>query len=123
MTGVSRQFMRMVLMVLLFQFLSPAFFTIVTQRGNLQQDNHGISVHAHHSSIVLPQLLKEKDESETEFKASAVADILNFVPLIDFTNHSFVLAQLHTSRLRSFVFHDRINHQPPLFTLHSVYII
>ena len=121
MAGISRQLMRIVLIALLFQFLSPAFFSVVTQNGSMNEDNHGVVVHTHHSSIVIPQLLKEKDETE-EYKAD-ILDLVDFFPLIDFTDHSFVLTQLHESKLTPFSFGDRIDHQPPLFTLYSVFLI
>lgn len=123
MTGISRQLMRIVLLALLFQFLSPAFFTVITQSSGSGaiDDHHGVVLHAHHSSIVVPQLLKEKDETE-EFKAS-ILDLVDFFPLIDFTDHSFVLTQLHESKFNRFSFSDRIDRHPPLFTLYRVFII
>jgi hypothetical protein len=122
MTGISRQLMRIVLLALLFQFLSPAFFTVITQSsGGVVEDHHSVVLHAHHSSIVIPQLLKEKDETE-EFKAD-VLDLVDFFPIIDFTDHSFVLAQLHESKFNPFTFSDHIDRHPPLFTLYRTFII
>lgn len=121
MTGISRQLMRIVLLALLFQFLSPAFFSVITQSSGVVDDHHGGVLHAHHSSIVVPQLLKEKDETE-EFKAD-ILDLVDFFPLIDFTDHSFVLTQLHESKFNPFAFSDRIDGHPPLFTLYRVFII
>lgn len=121
MTGISRQLMRIVLLALLFQFLSPAFFTVITQSDSLIDDHHGVVLHAHHSSIVVPQLLKEKDETE-EYKTD-ILDLVDFFPLIDFTDHSFVLTQLHESKFNRFAFSNTIDRHPPLFTLHRAFII
>lgn len=120
MTGISRQLMRIVLLALLFQFLSPAFFTVIQSSG-VVDGHHGAILHAHHSSIVVPQLLKEKDETE-EYKAD-VLDLVDFFPLIDFTDHSFVLTQLHESKFSRFAFSNCIDRHPPLFTLYRVFII
>lgn len=121
MTGISRQLMRIVLLALLFQFLSPAFFTVVTQSSGVIDDHHGLVLHAHHSSIVVPLLLKEKDETE-EYKAEVI-DLVDFSPLIDFSDHSFVLTQLHESKFDPLAFSNRIDRHPPLFTLHRAFII
>ncbi|WP_333820195.1 hypothetical protein [Ohtaekwangia sp.] len=120
MAGLSRQLMRLVLVALLFQFLSPAFFTVMEDHDQ-QSNGCATAIHAHYNTLAIPQLLKEKDE--TEFKTDDILDIAGFIPLLDFSAHSFVLAQLHTIRFRPFNFSDRIDQHPPLFTLYSSFII
>jgi hypothetical protein len=117
MTGIARQLMRIVLLALLFQFLSPAFFI----GDDIVDDHHGTVLHAHHSTIVVPQLLKEKDETE-EYE-SEIIDLVAFFPLIDFSDHSFVLTQLHESKFNPLAFSNHIDRHPPLFTMHRAFII
>lgn len=106
--------MRIVLLALVFQFVSPVFMSVVTQAGIESDEHHGFTLHAQHSSIFIPLLLKEKDETEHKEEAP----IINFFALIDFTDHAFVLTELHSIRLTPFAYHNRIDHHPPLFTLH-----
>lgn len=112
--------MRVVLIALLLQFLLPVFLPIVTQAGDMREDAHATAVHAHHSSIVIPQLLKEKDD-ETELNDDTI--LIDYVALIDFTDHSFVLTRFHESKLRPYLFAEHINCHPPLYTLFGVFLI
>lgn len=111
--------MRIVLLALIFQVVSPVFFSVVTQAASFNKETYEITAGIHHTSIIAPLLLKEKDESETKIESVD----MNFVTLIDFTDHTSALIDLHETKIIPFVFHDRIDHQPPLFTLNSVFII
>lgn len=118
MTGSPKHIMRIVIIALLFQFVSPAFFAVITQGADIRENDRA-TIHTPHSSIVIPQLLKEKDETEKNDDDFTI----NLVALIDFTHHSFVLTKSHESKFTPFVFHDRIDHHPPLFTLHRTFLI
>lgn len=110
--------MRVVLIALLFQILAPVFLPIVTQAADFQSD-HAV-LHAHHCSLVLPQLLKEKEGDEAKVHYDVLGtDFL----IIDFSDHTSVLTQSHESKLTSCSFSEHIDLHPPLYTLFSVYII
>lgn len=118
MSGIRINVMRFVLLLLVIQFFSPVFLTVVTP-GSATVENNQPKLHAHHSSIVAPQLLKEKDETESKICEMAV----DFTTLIDFKDHSFVLKELHTYKFTPSIFRERIDYRPPLFTLNSVFLI
>ena len=65
MIAVTRQIVRLALFVMLFQFICPAFLPIVTQRDAVSKET---SVSQQHTSIVIPLLLKEKDEKENNIE-------------------------------------------------------
>ena len=118
MPGIQIKVMRFVLLLLVVQFISPIFLSVITPGASTVENNHP-KLHAHHCSIVAPQLLKEKDETETKISEVAV----EFVALIDFKDHSSVLEEFHTNKFTPFIFRERIDHRPPLFTLHRVFLI
>jgi hypothetical protein len=109
--------MRVVLVLTLFQFFTPVFFTVSAQDADPNKEIGGY--HPTHNSIVIPVLLKEKEETESRVDDADT----DFIPLIDFSDHSFVLAEHHASRLTPFVYRYRYDHQPPLFTLHGAFLI
>jgi hypothetical protein len=109
--------MRIVLALIVFQFVAPAFLSVVTQGAEPKREISGY--HAPHSSIIVPVLLKEKEE--TEVKAENFN--IGFVPLIDFTDHSLVLTELHETKFTPFVYRDRYDDHPPLFTLYNIFLI
>lgn len=112
--------LRLVLLALLIQLSSPVFFSVITTTGTPLSDHQGkATLHANHTSIIAPQLIKEKDESESEsfnFYASLVA-------LIDFTDHSFVLTEWHSYKITPLVFRNRFNHCPPFYTLFRAFLV
>jgi len=117
MTGTSRNVMRFVLLILVIQFISPIFSSVITPGINTNEEK--LSGHAHHSSLVAPQLLKEKEESDT-----AIEEVTSsFITLIDFSDLPSVLTAAHATKIIPFAYHERIDHHPPLYTLHSVYLI
>jgi hypothetical protein len=81
----------MALVLMLFNFLSPAFIPLVVQEIPTER---ATAVHAHHSSIIAPTFLKEKDEKDdvdidTPQQAAA---------LLDLTSHSFNLTVSHSNK-------------------------
>ncbi|MBT1710180.1 hypothetical protein KK062_18180 [Fulvivirgaceae bacterium PWU5] len=119
MARTSRSLMRVVLMALLLQILAPVFLPIVTLAADIQND-HAV-LHAHHSPIVIPQLLKEKEDDETGLSHDLW--VTDYITLIDFSDHTRILTQSHESRLMPCSFSERIDLHPPLHTLFGVYII
>jgi len=115
MFSISRQIVRLALVLMLFQFLAPAFMPIVVQEIPSERST---SFHQQHTSIVAPMLLKEKDEKEHE----ELFSVSNSTPLLDLTSHSFNLAASHQSI-------DSINQdehnfsQPPLFARYCTFLI
>ena len=108
--------MRFVLVLLLFQFIAPGLIPVSAQATRSNRDIY-IYDQQHHS-LVMPVLLKEKEE--TESRDDAFADV---APLIDFSDHRYVLAEFHTAKLTPFVYRQRYNLQPPLFMLHGAFLI
>jgi hypothetical protein len=117
MPGTRKHIMRFVLALIVFQFIAPIFVSVVAQGAELNRETSGY--HSPHNSIIIPMLLKEKEETE----ARAETFDIDFVPLIDFKDHSFVLTELHATRFTPFVYRDRYDDQPPLFTLYGAFLI
>jgi hypothetical protein len=113
----SRQIIRMALLLMLFQFLAPAFMPPAVQ--DFLSDKITV-IHPQHSSIVAPLFLKEKEEEEKEdgdfFTVSRSA------PLLDFTSHSFNLTASHGNKYSVFPQQHGFP-QPPLFTLFCTFLI
>src|SRR3954469_24320500 len=88
----SLYLMRIVLLLLLFQFIAPTFLPVALP--DIGGDNNVVSYHPVHTSLLIPIVFKEKEENEQEDA------VQSFVPtqLIDFTDHTFALTQLHQSK-------------------------
>ena len=84
----SRQVVRIALLVMLFQFICPAFLPI---RAQHDQVSAKVTVSVEHSALVIPWLLKEKDETEIN---ESVSDS-ETAPLLDLTSHSLHLTATH----------------------------
>jgi len=91
MLSISKQVVRIALMVMLFQFVCPAFMSIVVQQIPTSKE---ITFSVQHTSIVAPMLLKEKDEQENE----EFLVISNSAPLLDFTSHTINLIASHDNK-------------------------
>jgi hypothetical protein len=110
--------LRLALIALLFQVVCPLFISVIslsedhTSRGNT-------TLHASDHSVEAPQLLKEKEEGETE-ETEHVAEL---IPLIDFSNLPLSLSRYHRNKITPFYSFLRFDQHPPLFTLNSVFII
>lgn len=108
--------MRMVLLLMLFQFFAPCFFSLVAQNAPNTRDTY---YHIQHTFIVAPLLLKEKDEKELD-KTSFTS---NQTPLLDLTIHGSNLKATHSCNsnyVSSDVFYDS---HPALFTSYCTFLI
>jgi len=105
----------MALLLMLFQFLSPAFIPLIVQAT---PTNKAITYNVQHSSIVAPMLLKEKDEKED----CDFLPVSDSTPLLDLTSHSSNLTASHKEKYSiSFECHTFL--QPPLSTLYCTFLI
>jgi hypothetical protein len=105
----------MALVVMLFQFLCPAFIPLIVQEIPTER---ATAYHAQHSSIVAPTFLKEKDENEgTEFLITHES-----TPILDFSRHSFNLTVSHSIKYSNFP-EEIASSQPPAFSLFCTLLI
>ena len=116
MSRTSRYMVRMALVLMLFQFLSPAFIPLTVQEIPSEK---ATAYHAHHSSIIAPTFLKEKDEKEdgdldTPNESAAI---------LDFTSHSFNLAVSHSNKYSKFSEEEHVFIQPPRLALFCILLI
>ena len=115
MIAVNRQIVRLALFVMLFQFICPAFLPIVTQRDAVSKET---SVSQQHTSIVIPLLLKEKDEKENaEFTSNS-----DPAPLLDLSSHSINLTAAHDIK-HAEVYEEHGLTRPPLFQMLCTLVI
>ena len=105
----SKHMVRMALIMMLFQFLSPAFIPLIVQEIPTER---ATAYHAQHSSIIAPTFLKEKDEKED----SDLSTPGEPAAILDFTTHSFNLAVSHSDKYSRFS-EERAIVQPPRFAL------
>ncbi len=108
--------MKIALVLMLFQFLSPAFFSIAVQGGF---NHEKLVYHVAHNSIVAPQLLKENDEKEHEEFSSASG----LTQLLDLTVHSSNLTAFHKGKYTYFSDEHRYDSRPALFTINCTFLI
>lgn len=115
MSRISKQLVRIGLLAMLFQCLSPAFVPLVTQEI---PTSGAVAFSVQHSSLIVPMLLKEKDEKED----SEFFSISNSTPLLDLTSHSFNLSAAHQIKYSiASDIHGFLN--PPLFNLFCTLLI
>ena len=108
MVRISKQIMRMALLLMLFQIFAPSFFPLIVQQTSHKNE---VNVHVQHSSIVAPLLLKEKDEKSHEEHLN----VSNLAAILDLTVHSINLTATHTRKQNYFHQDLRYNLQPSLF--------
>jgi len=108
--------MRFILVLLLFQLIAPVLPTVSAQDD---VPDHQACVYQSHHALIIPVLLKEKEETESRGDDS----FTHAIRLIDFSDHSSVLAEFHTSRFTPSLYDYRYDHRPPLFMLHSSFLI
>jgi hypothetical protein len=106
---------RMALVLMLFQFLSPAFIPLIVQEIPTEK---ATAYHAQHSSIIAPTFLKEKDEKED----SDLSTPNESAAILDFTSHSLNLAVSHNNKYSKFA-GDHVFVQPPRFALFCILLI
>jgi|SRR5688500_4890122 hypothetical protein len=116
MRRVSQRIMMVALVLVLFQFLAPAFLPMVVQEIPQADTKY---FHVQHSSIVAPLLLKEKDERELE----EVVSIPALSALLDLTVHGFNLTASHTGKNTYFSDEQHYSPQPALFTRYCTFLI
>lgn len=108
--------MRVVLLLMLFQFFTPPFFTLVAPE--ISKVNTA-AYHVQQNSMVAPLLLKENDEKENKEFSS----ISTLAPLLDFTIHTLNLAATHKKKYAYLSNDQRYDLQPSRFTLHCTFLI
>jgi hypothetical protein len=116
MSRTTEHVIRMVLFVMLFQFLCPAFMPLIVQEIPTGKET---AFHVQHTSIVAPMLLKEKDEKEDSDIFSVVAES---APILDLTSHSFNLTAAHGSKFSKFT-EEKASNRPPRFALFCTLLI
>lgn len=115
MAHISKQIVRIALLVLLFQFVCPAFLPIVTQQETVSKET---TISKMHTSIVVPLLLKEKDEKEdTESLSDSGA-----AALLDFSSHGNNLTAVHDNK-QSEVLQEHCLTRLPLFKIFCTLLI
>jgi hypothetical protein len=111
----SKVLIRFVLLLLIVQFVTPAFAPVATPDAN---NNQKLSLTSHHdSAISLAVFLKENSEEKSEEDEKPVFT----AELIDFSFLTEVLTQSH-SRGHWELGNQRLITQP-LFKIHCIYII
>ena len=116
MVRISKQIMRVALLLMLFQFFAPSFFPSIVQQTSLKQDTN---LHVQHSSVVAPLLLKEKDEKSHEEHLA----VSNLAAILDFTVHSLNLTASHKEKPNYFHQDLRYDLQPAIFNRLCTFLI
>src|SRR3990170_1059047 len=119
MTRASKEMMKIALLLMLFQFLAPAFLPIALQ-GTSKLDK--LVYHVQHNSIVAPLLLKEKEEKD-EKEHEEFFSISGLAPLLDLTAHSSNLTASHKGKGTYFSNEHRYDSGPSLFTINCSFLI
>ena len=110
----SISLVRVVFVVLLFQFFAPAFINTPIRHEAT------VTLHKSNEGIHFPVLLKEKDETESREDRH---HIFNPLILIDFSFVSRALTLTHELKFQ-LTYHDiRFNYHPPLHKLYHTFLI
>ena len=117
MTRDTKYIMRTLIVLLLFQFISPSLFSVVSLGSVSDDAKHALT--PLHSSIIVPIFLNEQEEKDHKEEPVRSADL---TLLIDFFNHS-----LTHSASQSLIFKG-CNHQDtfgcePVFKLNCSFLI
>jgi hypothetical protein len=115
MSRISKQIVRVALLLLFFQFLAPAFLPMVVQEIPADRIT---AFHPQHSSIVVPLALKENDEKKHD-------DVLaseDMPPLLDLAVHSVNLIASYQNKLTIISVPDT-SRQRSLFRLFCMLLI
>ena len=116
---LAKVLMRFVVLLLLIQFVTPAFARVTPQSDNaVHYEKTTYKNPQHESGITLAVFLKENSEekNETDNKAPLLA-----AELIDFTFHNTVLTE-HHSRFNWDTTNIHTTHEP-LFKLYCLFLI
>ncbi len=118
MRGDAKHIMKTLIVFLLFQFVSPALFSIVTLAA-MPCTNKSI-IAPSHNSIVVPIFLNEQEEKDHEEIANKSGEL---PPLIDFSNHSFTHTAAQSLRYKGCSHLGRFIYSPPLFAINCSFLI
>lgn len=113
----SPNILRIVILALTIQVLCPLFINVVSA-GALSSGETVIQDRHHAVNSLL--FYKEKEEESEERNQNHT---VHLVQLIDFTEHSAILKNFHAIKHTPSDFRLHIDHRPPLFTLHNVFLI
>lgn len=113
-------FMRGVLFLLLVQFTIPAFVSYAAQNDNAALPAKTTNIKIEHRSLLLPVLLKEKEENKRE--GSTKYDFTT-LPIFDFSDHSLALIESHQLKYIPARCSLWNSHHSSLFTLFCNYTI
>ena len=111
------KFIRIVLVLLLVQFLAPAFMPFAEAEAN----DKATVCQSHNDSVQFPALLLESEEKEWESQQRMLE--LTLIPLIDFDTLSLTLTRFHTIRLTAYPIPGRVDYLPPVYLLNCIYRI
>lgn len=109
---------RMVLLLLLFQFISPACLPIETQNFDAGNEKSPC-LHLAHNWLIISLALQENEENKFE---ENVADF-NVLQLLDYSGHSRALTELLHGKFKPISSPVRYTLQPRLFTIFCTYLI
>jgi hypothetical protein len=113
MSRLTKRVMKVALTMVLFQFLAPAL--LLSPRGVQNQDQTSYSLQ--HNLLVVPVLLKEKDEADTEKSLPGSKQILLLDLIAHYSNLKTTCCKYIFLRTHSY------DSQPRLFALYRVYLI
>ena len=114
----TKHMMRTLIVLLLFQFISPSLFSVVTLGSVTGKEKASLT--PSHSSIVVPIFLREQEErdhDETPVKA------FDLPLLIDFSNHSFTHTASQSLVYKGYNHLVRFGYARPLFELNCTFLI
>ena len=104
MLRVPRYIIRLAIVLMLFQFLSPAFIPLIVQEIHTEK---ATAYYPQHTSVVAPIFLKEKEEKEE----SDLSTPKKLAAILDFTSHSFNLSVCHSNKYSKFA--EELTFIPP----------
>ena len=112
-----KHIMRFIIVFLLFQFVSPALFSIVTLVA-VPCNNKSV-IAPSHNSIIVPLFLKEQEERDHE---AIIIKLVELTPLIDFSNHSFTHTAAQSLRFKG-NHSGRFIYSPSIFAFNCTFLI
>jgi hypothetical protein len=117
---ILKLFMRGLLFLLLVQFTIPAFVSYAAQNDNAALPEKTTNIKIEHRSLLLPVLLKGKEEKKNERNTK-----YNFttLPILDFSNHSLALIESHQLKYIPGRCSQWNSHHSSLFALFCNYTI
>lgn len=114
----TKYIMRTLVLLLLFQFISPSLFSVVTF-GSVSEDERAF-IAPSHSSLVVPILLKEQEERDQEDNFLRSLDLH---PIVNLSNHSLAHTASQSLIYKGYNNQDKSSYRPPLYELHRNLLI